>query len=83
MTDASPLRKRAARFQGLMKKYAEGDKKDPAKARHYRKLMKRCQRRSLSAARQTAKVAAKAAEKAKNVKPAAAPAVAPAAETKS
>ena len=83
MADADPLRKRAARFQGLVKKYAEGDGKDPAKARHYRKLMKRCQRRSLSATRQAAKVAALAAEKAKNVKPAAAAAEAPAAETKS
>lgn len=73
MTDAEPLLKLAAKFQSLMRKFAEGDKKDPAKARQYRKLMKRNQRRALVISRRASKVAAKAA--------AAAPA-APPSETK-
>ena len=38
--------KRAARFKTLAAKSAAGDKKDPARVRHYRKLTKRMQRRA-------------------------------------
>ena len=43
-TQLDEFTQRAARFKGLAARLTE---KDPVKARHYRKLMKRAQRRSV------------------------------------
>ena len=40
-------KKQAGRYEALSKKFAEGEKKDAAKARLWRKRMKRAQRRAL------------------------------------
>ena len=39
--------KQASRYQALSKKFSEGEKKDAAKARLWRKRMKRAQRKAL------------------------------------
>ena len=69
------FKKQAARYEVLSKKFSEGEKKDAAKARLWRKRMKRAQRKALplkAAAKARAeaekKAAAAEAEKAEKEK---------------
>ena len=64
MPTIEELKTRAARFKSLSAKLAEGDKKDPRKARHFKKLMKRVQRKALPLKRAVAKEAAAKAKEA-------------------
>ena len=65
--------KQAARYGALSKKFAEGEKKDAAKARLWRKRMKRAQRKALplkAAQKAKAEAEKKAAEEAAKKAPA-------------
>ena len=64
MPTIEELKTRAARFKVLSARLTTGDKKDPKKARHFKKLMKRVQRQAIPLKRAAAKVAAAKAKEA-------------------
>ncbi len=67
------FQKQASRYEALSKKFAEGEKKDAAKARLWRKRMKRAQRKALplkAAQKAKAEAEKKAAEEAAKKAPA-------------